>query len=165
MNMAKAPKTPVAKTRKRRKPMSKEQRAAAAERLAKARAAKGESKNLSLHKDIRDLKDDHAISPAKVKKWLKTNKEALAAARKDAKTDKKALGRVGVLDTYVHNMERYLRTGIWLDLFYGENQEHRVKYRSVASTYNDEGFIKRRIGVIYPDCGEYTKEMYEEDNL
>jgi hypothetical protein len=61
-------------------------------------------------------------------------------------------------------MERYLRTGIWLDLFYGENQEHRVKYRSVASTYDDEGFIKRRVGVIYPDCGEYTKEMFEEDN-
>lgn len=54
--MAKAPKTPVVKTRKRRKPMSKEQRAAAAERLAKARAAKGESKNLSLHKDIRESK-------------------------------------------------------------------------------------------------------------
>ena len=75
-------KSPVVKTRKRRKPMTKEQRAAAAERLAKARAAKGEPKNLSLHKDIRNLEEDHPISPTKVKKWLKSNKEALAAARK-----------------------------------------------------------------------------------
>ncbi len=163
--MAKAPKIPVAKTRKRRKPMSKEQRAAAAERLAKARAAKGESKNLSLHKDIRDLKDDHAISPAKVKKWLKTNKEALAAAKKDAKTDKKANARVGQLETYVNNMERYLRTGVWLDMFYGENQEHRVKRRVTTLAYDKNGNVKRDVGVIYPDIGEYTREMYEWDNL
>ena len=101
-------KSPVVKTRKRRKPMTKEQRAAAAERLAKARAAKGESKNLSLHKNIRNLEDDHPISPTKVKKWLKSNKEALAAAKKDAKTDKKANARIGQLETYVTNMERYL---------------------------------------------------------
>ena len=94
------------KIRKRRKPMTKEQRAAAAERLAKARAAKGASKNLSINENIRNLEDDHPISPAKVKKWLKTNKEALAAAKKDARTNKKLLGRVGVLDTYVSNMER-----------------------------------------------------------
>ena len=153
------------KLRKRRKPMTKEQRAAAAERLAKARAAKGEPKNLSLHKNIRDLPDDHPISPAKVKKWLKSNKEALAAAKKDARANKKLLGRVGVLDTYVTNMERYLRTGVWLDMFYGENQEHRVQRRCVAAAYHKDGNIKREVGVIYPDIGKYTQEMFEEDNL
>lgn len=153
------------KIRKPRKPMTKEQRAAASERLAKARAAKGEPKNLSLHKDIRNLSDDHPISPAKVKKWLKVNKEALAVAKKDARTNKKLLGRVGVLDTYVTNMERYLRTGVWMDLFYGENQEHRVRRRCVAPAYDKNGDIKREVGMIYSDCGEYTQEMYEEDNL
>ncbi len=158
-------KSPVVKTRKRRKPMTKEQRAAAAERLAKARAAKGESKNLSLHKDIRNLEEDHPISPAKVKKWLKSNKEALAAAKKDAKTDKKANARVGQLETYVTNMERYLRTGVWLNLFYGENQEHKVRRKVTTLAYDKDGNVKREIGVIYPDIGEYTREMYEWDNL
>ena len=158
-------KSPVVKTRKRRKPMTKEQRAAAAERLAKARAAKGESKNLSLHKDIRNLEEDHPISPTKVKKWLKSNKEALAAAKKDAKTDKKANARVGELETYVTNMERYLRTGVWLDLFYGENQEHRVRRKVTTLAYDKDGNVKREVGVIYPDIGEYTREMYEWDNL
>lgn len=152
------------KLRKRRKPMTKEQRAAAVERLAKARAAKGEPKNLSLHKNIRDLPDDHPISPAKVKKWLKSNKEALAAAKKDARVNKKLLGRVGVLDTYVTNMERYLRTGVWLDMFYGENQEHSVHRRVVTPNYDKDGNVKREVGVIYPDIGKYTQEMYEEDN-
>ena len=154
----------VTKPRKRRKPMTKEKRAAAAERLAKARAAKGASKNLSINENIRNLEDDHPISPAKVKKWLKTNKEALAAAKKDARTNKKLLGRVGVLDTYVTNMERYLRTGVWMDLFYGENQEHRVQRRVVANAYEKDGNVKREVGVIYPDIGKYTQEMYEEDN-
>ena len=158
-------KSPVVKTRKRRKPMTKEQRAAAAERLAKARAAKGESKNLSLHKDIRNLEEDHPISPTKVKKWLKSNKEALAAAKKDAKTDKKANARVGQLETYVTNMERYLRTGVWLNLFYGENQEHKVRRKVTTLAYDKDGNVKREIGVIYPDIGEYTREMYEWDNL
>ena len=158
-------KSPVVKTRKRRKPMTREQRAAAAERLAKARAAKGESKNLSLHKDIRNLEEDHPISPVKVKKWLKSNKEALAAAKKDAKTDKKANARVGQLETYVTNMERYLRTGVWLDLFYGENQEHKVRRRVTTLAYDKDGNVKREVGVIYPDIGEYTREMYEWDNL
>lgn len=158
-------KSPVVKTRKRRKPMTKEQRAAAAERLAKARAAKGEPKNLSLHKDIRNLEEDHPISPTKVKKWLKSNKEALAAAKKDAKTDKKANARVGQLETYVTNMERYLRTGVWLDLFYGENQEHRVRRKVTTLAYDKDGNVKREVGVIYPDIGEYTREMYEWDNL
>ena len=158
-------KSPVVKTRKRRKPMTKEQRAAAAERLAKARAAKGESKNLSLHKNIRNLEDDHPISPTKVKKWLKSNKEALAAAKKDAKTDKKANARIGQLETYVTNMERYLRTGVWLNLFYGENQEHKVRRKVTTLAYDKDGNVKREIGVIYPDIGEYTREMYEWDNL
>ena len=158
-------KSPVVKTRKRRKPMTREQRAAAAERLAKARAAKGESKNLSLHKDIRNLEEDHPISPVKVKKWLKSNKEALAAAKKDAKTDKKANARVGQLETYVTNMERYLRTGVWLDLFYCENQELRVRRKVTTLAYDKDGNVKREVGVIYPDIGEYTREMYEWDNL
>ena len=158
-------KSPVVKTRRRRKPMTKEQRAAAAERLAKARAAKGESKNLSLHKDIRNLEEDHPISPTKVKKWLKSNKEALAAAKKDAKTDKKANARVGQLETYVTYMERYLRTGVWLDLFYGENQEHRVRRKVTTLAYDKDGNVKREVCVIYPDIGEYTREMYEWDNL
>ena len=88
----------------------------------------------------------------------------MAAAKKDARTNKKLLGRVGVLDTYVTNMERYLRTGVWMDLFYGENQEHRVQRRVIAPAYDKDGNIKREVDVIYSDLGKYTQEMYEEDN-
>lgn len=168
--MAKRIKTAAPKIRKRRKPMTKEQRAAAADRLAKARAAKGDSKNLSLHESIRNRSDDHPISPAKVKQWLKVNKEALNEARKDLRSlkhyqsDRKAIGLVSKYETYVANMESYLRTGVWLDMFYGEQQEHRVQRRCVVMAYNKDGTPKREVGVMYPDVGLYTQEMYDEDN-
>ena len=57
------------KTRKKRKPMSDEQRAAAAERLAKAREKRAEKNpdygKSGLHESIRDLPDKHHIHPDK----------------------------------------------------------------------------------------------------
>ena len=32
-------------------------------------------------------------------------------------------------ETYVANMESYLRGGVWLDLFFGPNQEKKIKYK------------------------------------
>ena len=66
------------KTRKKRKPMTEEQKVAAAERLAKARevrAAKNPDYGQSgIHPSLRDLSDDSPISPKKVKQWIKTQK-------------------------------------------------------------------------------------------
>jgi len=74
------------KPRKRRKPMTPEQKAAAAERLAKARAAKGPAKNTSLHHSLIGLSEEHILHPDKVKKWIKTQKELASVARSDIRT-------------------------------------------------------------------------------
>ena len=71
------------KPRKRRKPMTPEQKAAAAERLAKARASKGPAKNTSLHHSLVGLPEEHMLHPDKVKKWIKTQKELASIARSD----------------------------------------------------------------------------------
>ena len=60
------------KFKKPRKKMSAEQRAAAAERLAKARAKKAPAKNKSVHPSVLALPDDHYLSYVKVKQWIKT---------------------------------------------------------------------------------------------
>ena len=52
-----------------------------------------------------------------------------------------------------------------MNLFYGENQEHKVRRKVTTLAYDKDGNVKREIGVIYPDIGEYTREMYEWDNL
>ena len=63
------------KIKRKRKPMTPEQKLAAGERLRKAREAKGPAKNLSVHETIRDLDEEHYLNPNKVKMWIKTWQE------------------------------------------------------------------------------------------
>jgi len=145
------------KVRKPRKPMTEEQKAAAAERLAKAREAKGPAKNLAIHESIRDLPDDHWISPKKVKQWLKFNKTLLSSIKRQSDSkDKNERAEYQRLDTYVKNLQSYLNTGIWSDINYGEQMEHKTKWLVTTNAYNEDGTIKRTKGHIYSDIGLYT---------
>ena len=68
---------PKKKIRKRRKPMTEEQKQAAAARLEKAREARA-AKNpdygqSGIHVSLRDLPEDHPAHPNKVKRWIKTH--------------------------------------------------------------------------------------------
>jgi len=143
------------KIRSKRKPMSAEQKAAAVERLKLAREAKGPSKNLSLPENLRDLPDDHYLSPKKVKDWLKIWKTKLNGMKywKDSK-DRSQRNEYQITETYVKNMQNYLSTGIWSDFRYGENREHKTVWRVVANAY-ENGEIKRTQGHFYDDIGFY----------
>ena len=63
------------KVRKKRKPMTPEQREAAVERLAKARAARAPAKNESICQSVIDKGDEHPLSAKKIKEWIKTQKD------------------------------------------------------------------------------------------
>ena len=68
------------KVRKRRKPMSDEQRAAAAERLAVAREkrfAKNPPKYKNVHPSVLAKPDEDTFSLKNVRQWIKTQKELL----------------------------------------------------------------------------------------
>lgn len=151
------------KIRRKRKPMTEEQRKAAAERLAKARAAKGPAKNLSIDESIRDLPDDHFLAPKKVKEWLKIWKTKLNGMRhsRDSK-DRNVRREYQITETYVKNMQSYLNTGMWSDHRYGENREHKIVWRVVAPAYHSDGVMKRTQGFFYDDIGFYKGE--ENDN-
>lgn len=158
------------KTRKRRKPLTDEQKAERRERLAKARAAKSPPKHTSVHPDVpRD--EDSIVNLTSVRRWIKTNKEKLAAARQSLKLnpkDKKINNEVNILDCYVQNLQAYLRTAVWLDMRYGEHMEGKISRvcRHVAYHWHDadpyKGMIKREVGVIYPDVGIWTQDMHDE---
>ena len=73
--------------------MTEEQRAAASERLAKAREARA-AKNpdygkTNIHESLRDLPDDYPITPKKVKQWIKTQKELASMERRNEKKNVK----------------------------------------------------------------------------
>ena len=159
---------PKKKVRKRRKPMTEEQRRAASERLEKARAARA-AKNpdygqSGIHPTLRDLADDHPAHPKKVRQWIKTQKELAASERKSVKQGVKgAYSKQCIHEAYVRNLVKYLRDGDYVDMFYGEYMEHQVKRKCVAMAYESDGTPKRDVGVWYPDIGTYTQEMYNED--
>ena len=162
------------KKRKRRKPMTEEQRQAAAERLEKARKARA-AKNpnygqSSIHESLRDLPDDAPINPKKVKKWIKTQKELASAERRNEKSGVKgATDRRSSHEAYVRNMQKYLRDGDWVDLFYGEHQEKKIGHICRGQAYYwdgpKKGEPKFNVGTYYPLLGTvYSQEMYNADN-
>ena len=122
------------KPRKKRKPMTEEQRKAAAERLALARAKKAPSENTSIHPSVLALPDDHYLSAKKVKEWIRSNREMMSSYRTQMRKDVKgARARYYDLECYIRFMKHYLKHGDWVSDVYGEHQEKRTKWRVVAS--------------------------------
>ena len=161
------------KKRKPRKPMSDEQKAAASERLAKAREARAEKNpdygKTNIHESLRDLPDDYPITPKKVKVWIKTQKELTSMERKNEKADVKgATARKASHEAYVRNLLKYLKDGDYVDTFYGEHQDKIISNRCIAQAYYWEGPKKGEpkfdVGTYYPLLGTvYTQEMFNED--
>lgn len=153
----------VIKPKRKRKPMTAEQKKAAAERLAKAREAKGHTGALSVHESIRDLPEDHGLHWSKVKKWIKDCESSLkniksyqnssVASERSAYQD---------LEVYIKNMKTYLTTGYWGDFRFGENRENRVQHMCMAMAYDVDGEPKRTIGVFYQDIMKVWTEELEE---
>ena len=161
------------KRRKPRKPMSEEQRVAAAARLEKARE-KRKAKNpdcgmSGIHESLRNLPDEHPLHPKKVKQWSKSQKDFASSVRADVRRKVKgATAQLGVHEGYVRNMQRYLRDGDWTDIFYGEHQQNKIKFRCAAQAYYwygpKKGEPKFDVGTYYPMLGlVYTQEMFNEE--
>jgi hypothetical protein len=161
------------KKRRPRKPMSEDQKVAASERLAKAREARA-AKNpdygkSSIHESLRNLPDDHQLSPIKVKKWIKVQQEYAKSERAAVRQKiKGADAKLSSHEGYIRNMQKYLRDGTWVDMFYGDQQQGKIRNRCVRLAYYwygpRKGQPKRDVGTFYPDMGcTYTQEMLEEE--
>ena len=155
------------KVRKKRQPMTEEQKAAAAERLAKAREKKAAADpnygQSGVAECLRNLPEDYPLHPKKVKVWIKTQKDLASSERRQKRLGNKS-ANPDIHESYVRNMKTYLRSGDWIDMFYGEHQEKRVRYRCVALAYDKDGNPKRNVGTFYPDIGMmWTQELQDEE--
>jgi len=154
------------KVRKARKPMSEEQKKAAAERLKLAREKKAKEnppqyKNIS--PEVIAKPDEDPMSLKKVRGYIATQKDLLSVARSEIRANVKgAIAKASRHEGYIRNMEAYIRTGVWTDMFYGEHQQHKVKFRCIVPAYNADGTIKRSYGVYYDDLGYVWKGKEEE---
>jgi hypothetical protein len=129
---------PPKKPRKKRKPMTEEQRAAAVERLAKARAARGITGTKNVHPDVLALPEDHPLAYAKVKEWLAYNKDLLKSIKgqKDSK-DRAERMEFQVVQNYVKNLRIYLKDNVWCDHRYGKKMENAMEWVTVVPAGED----------------------------
>jgi hypothetical protein len=154
--------TKMKKVRKKRV-MTEEQKAAAAARLAKARENRGPSQNKLIDENVRNLPDENPLSLVNVRSWIKENKELLSSIKtfKDSKDAKERMQYISV-QTYVQNLEGYLRNGVYLDNRFGSQGQNKIQYRVTNMAYYPDGTPKRTVGYMYPDIGLYTQEMAED---
>lgn len=142
---------------KRKRKMSDEQRKAAGERLAAARAKRlkeNPPQYKNIHPIARDRPEDDPFHFRKVQGWIKVQKELLADARRSLRLkEKNAISKVASIQGYIANLQKYLSTGEYVDLFYGDKQQHRIKYTDFKPGFDKDGNVKRSFGVFYPDLG------------
>ena len=120
--------------KKKRKPMTEEQKLAACERLAKARAAKPPAKNSSIHVSVLAIPEEDVLSVKNVQSWIKNQKEQLVEYRSSVRRDiKGAIAQVSNCEGYIRNLQYYLKHGDYCDDRYGAYQEKRVSWQTITT--------------------------------
>ena len=118
---------------KKRKPMTEEQKMAAAERLAKAREAKGPIQYKNVSPDVIALPDDHFLSYKKVREWIKHNREKASPLRAEVRRNVKgSIAKLASVEGYIRHMNHYIQHGDWCCDFYGEYEEKRIIWKTIA---------------------------------
>ena len=157
----------IKKTRK----LSEEAKEKLRIRLAAMRAKKKPADYKNIAKSVLALPDDDKYSFKNVKKWIKHSKDLVSEYNKTARSrvstpqeKQKASSAVEHKKAYIRYMELYLKSGDWVSMFSGEDENQKVIPRCVTMAYYDDGTPKRSCGVFYPDINAvWTKEMNELD--
>ena len=111
------------------------------ERMAALRAKRKPPKLKGVHPSVLELPDDNTFSHKNIKKWIETQQGIAKAAgmiersrNRDVpqkERDKKMRERYAA-QGYITSMQRYLRTGDWDNLYFGEYEEHLTKWKVIA---------------------------------
>ena len=153
----------IKKTRK----LSEEHKEKLRTRLAEMRAKKKPAEYKNIAKSVLALPDDDTYSFKNVKEWIKENKLQVSAlgqqARNTSALPKERQAASTLADSkkaYIRYCEFYLKTGDWIGMFSGANEEHKIVPKVIAMAYNPDGTPKRTVGFWYPDIKMvWTKEM------
>ena len=156
---------------KRTRKISEEQREVLRERMTEMRKKRKPAEYKNVSKVVIALPDDDKYSFKNVKEWIRHNKEMVAALGKQArgryvgeKERRIAENQASSRKAYIRYCEHYLKTGDWIGMFSGLNEEHKVTPRCVAMAYYPDGTPKRSVGVFYPDIDMvWSKGMDETE--
>ena len=118
------------------------------DKMAKVRAAKKPPAYKNVHEDVKALDDDATLSLKNVEEWERHNKERVKDLKYKIRRMAKSKEQTTLIrelqnrEVFLANIARYLDTGVWLDLFYGKDQDHRTRWRTLAYAYDKEGYVK-----------------------
>ena len=111
------------------------------ERMAALRAKRKPPKLKGVHPSVLELPDDNTFSHKNIKKWIETQQGIAKAAgmiersrNRDVpqkERDKKMRERYAA-EGYIRAMQRYLRTGDWDNMYFGEYEDHLTKWKVLA---------------------------------
>ena len=154
---------------KRTRKISEEQRAALRKRMIEMRKKRKPAEYKNISKAVLALPDDDTYSFKNVKEWISHNKTVISSLNSQAKNReinekerKIAESQAASRKAYIRYCEHYLRSGDWIGMFSGQDEEHKVVPRCAAMAYYPDGTPKRSVGVYYPDIGAvWTKNMNE----
>ena len=156
---------------KKKREISAEAREKMRARLAAMRAKKKPADYKNVAKSVLALPDDDKYSFKSVKQWIKHSKDLVLEYNKIARSRvsssqeaQKASTAAEHKKAYIRYMELYLKSGDWVSMFSGEDENQKVIPRCIALAYHADGTPKRSVGVFYPDINAvWTKEMNELD--
>ena len=111
------------------------------ERMAELRARKKPPKMVGVHLSVLELPDDHMLSYKKIKKWIDTQEgKARSAGQSERskstemsnKKRNEAMRERLDAQGYIRAMKRYLKTGDWDNIYYGEHEQNLIKWKVIA---------------------------------
>ena len=110
-------------------------------RMAEIRAKKKPAKMVGVHPSVLVLSDDDMLSYKKIKKWIDTQEGKARSAGQTERSKSSEMSnkkrnaamrnRLDALG-YIRAMKRYLRTGDWDNIYYGEHEQNLIKWKVIA---------------------------------
>ena len=111
-------------------------------RMAKLRAKRKPPKLTNVHHTVKALPDDNTLSYVSVKKWISTQESIVKTARITERSIKSEVSqkdkdtafrtRIGA-QAYIRAIKRYITTGDWSSMYYGEFEEKLMQWATVAA--------------------------------
>ena len=121
----------MVKIKRRRKPMTPEQKAIRLNVLQKQEKQR-DAQHQNICPEVLARPDDHPLCLKNVRSWIKSTKEQISSLRGEVRRDVKgAKAKLHSKEGYVRNMQHYLKHGDWIDNFYGEYEEKKVQWVTI----------------------------------
>ena len=156
---------------KKKRELTEEAKQVLRDRLTAMRAKKKPAEYKNIAKSVLALPDDDTYSFKNVKEWIVENKLQVSALGQQARSrgvtpkDKQIAENLAhSKKVYIRYCEYYLKTGDWISMFSGKEENHKVIPRCIAMAYYPDGRPKRSEGVFYPDIAAvWTRDMDESE--